>query len=651
MRVKWILAKRLKLFGIFYRHSIKSSLRLVMRFTPSFLDEIKARLPVSTVVGRRVKLTKKGKEFVGLSPFNSEKTPSFTVNDQKMFYHCFSSGNHGDIFRFLVEVEGLSFPEAVEKCANDAGVMMPARDEFAEQKEKVRASLIEVMEIAAKFFEDNLQKPVGAKARGYLAGREISPKIQLEFRMGYASEDRYALKTYLAEQGIVQEQMVEAGLVIAGEGIAVAYDRFRDRVMFPIADLRGKVIAFGGRALSKDVPAKYLNSPETPLFHKGHILYNFAHARQEAFKQQSIIVAEGYMDVVAFARAGIAHAVAPLGTAMTIDQLKLIWRTVPEPILCFDGDKAGIKAAFRVLNLALPNIEPGLSLKFALLPDGQDPDDILRDFGVDALKEILANAKPMDEMLWLENIQEGNFDTPERRAMLENKLFEAVGQIGNATIGKYYRKAMEKRLYKFFPNEGYSGAKNYSKSNYGARGYRGRGEFVKNAVKMGSSALKNSSLVQDMHVVKSPRESLLLMMLISQPWLVAEFFDDVSKLKFLSTELDSLYKVILEVVSTDSDLDSHTLRTHMKTIGLGQTLERLDRSITLRNFGFLMPDAQQQDILDGWNDIYRQYRGSAMNSDIAAAGIALGDDESEESFTRLKGIKAQKERILRYDDN
>ncbi|MCJ8324482.1 MAG: DNA primase [Rhizobiales bacterium] len=624
-----------------------------MRFTPDFLDEIRARLPVSTVVGRRVKLTKKGKEFTGLSPFNSEKTPSFTVNDQKGFYHCFSSGEHGDIFRFLVEVEGLSFPEAVEKCANEAGVMLPARDEFAEERERKRASLVEIMEIAAKFFEQNLQKPVGAKARGYLAGREITAKTQLEFRMGYAGADRYALKTYLAEKDISQDQMIEAGLVIGGPDIAVSYDRFRDRVMFPIADLRGKIIAFGGRALSKDVAAKYLNSPETPLFHKGHILYNFAKARQSAFNHQQMVVAEGYMDVIAFARAGIEHAVAPLGTAMTIDQLKLLWRTVPEPILCFDGDKAGVKAGFRAMNLALPNIEPGLSLKFALLPDGQDPDDILRDFGADALNEILQNAMPLDEMLWLEHTQDGNFDTPERRAMLESGLLETVRQIQNPTIAKYYKKSMEDRLYKLFGDQRRTNANQYQnrQPQYNQNRNRYAGFGGRKPLQSGTSALKNSPLVQDMHKVQSPREIVLLMTLIHHPWLVGAFFDDISKMKFLSTELDSIYKVILDVTSTDPDLDSHSLRTHMKTIGLGQTLERLDRSITLRNFGFLMPEAEQQDVIDGWSDLYRQYRGNAMNSDVATAAIALGDDTEEQNFVRLQGIKAQRERMLRNDDN
>ena len=624
-----------------------------MRFTPDFLDEIRARLPVSTVVGRRVKLTKKGKEFTGLSPFNSEKTPSFTVNDQKGFYHCFSSGEHGDIFRFLVEVEGLSFPEAVEKCANEAGVMLPARDEFAEERERKRASLVEIMEIAAKFFEQNLQKPVGAKARGYLAGREITAKTQLEFRMGYAGADRYALKTYLAEKDISQDQMIEAGLVIGGPDIAVSYDRFRDRVMFPIADLRGKIIAFGGRALSKDVAAKYLNSPETPLFHKGHILYNFAKARQSAFNHQQMVVAEGYMDVIAFARAGIEHAVAPLGTAMTIDQLKLLWRTVPEPILCFDGDKAGVKAGFRAMNLALPNIEPGLSLKFALLPDGQDPDDILRDFGADALNEILQNAMPLDEMLWLEHTQDGNFDTPERRAMLESGLLETVRQIQNPTIAKYYKKSMEDRLYKLFGDQRRTNANQYQnrQPQYNQNRNRYAGFGGRKPLQSGTSALKNSPLVQDMHKGQSPREIVLLMTLIHHPWLVGAFFDDISKMKFLSTELDSIYKVILDVTSTDPDLDSHSLRTHMKTIGLGQTLERLDRSITLRNFGFLMPEAEQQDVIDGWSDLYRQYRGNAMNSDVATAAIALGDDTEEQNFVRLQGIKAQRERMLRNDDN
>src|SRR6202790_5066173 len=284
-----------------------------MRFPPSFLDELKARLQVSDVVGRRVKLKKAGREWKGLSPFQQEKTPSFTVNDQKQFYHDFSTGKHGNIFDFVMETEGVSFPEAVERLASMAGMPVPAATPDAARHEQRRKTLYDVMELAAKFFADTLASRNGAKARGYLGDRAISPAVQLQFRIGYAPGDRFALKEHLGSQGIPVEDMVEAGLLIAAADIPVPYDRFRDRVMFPIADLRNRVIAFGGRALEKDVAAKYMNSPETPLFHKGDNLYNLSSARLAAHNGSSLVVVEGYIDVIALVGAGFAQRVAPLG--------------------------------------------------------------------------------------------------------------------------------------------------------------------------------------------------------------------------------------------------------------------------------------------------------------------------------------------------
>src|SRR6266699_5966375 len=345
-----------------------------MRFTPQFLDELRARLPVSEVVGRRVKLKRAGREWKGLSPFQQEKSPSFTVNDQKGFYHDFSSGKHGDIISFLMETEGVGFTEAVERLAQMAGVPLPAVTPDAARHEQRRKTLYDVMDLAAKFFADTLASRHGAKARGYLGDRAISPAVQLQFRIGYAPGERFALKEYLGAQGIPVEDMVEAGLLIAGDDIPVPYDRFRDRVMFPITDLRGRVIAFGGRALEKDAQAKYLNSPETPLFHKGATLYNIAAARAAAHKGAAVIVVEGYVDVIAMVGAGFEATVAPLGTALTEDQLGLLWKMADEPTLCFDGDGAGRRAAYRALDLALPQVKPGKTVAFALLPEGQDPD-------------------------------------------------------------------------------------------------------------------------------------------------------------------------------------------------------------------------------------------------------------------------------------
>src|SRR6202045_4312461 len=352
-----------------------------MRFPPEFLEELRARLPVSEVVGRRVKLKKSGREWEGRSPFNKEKTPSFFVNDQKMAWFDFSSGKNGSIFDFVMMTEGLSFPEAVERLAAQAGMALPEVSREDDAREQHRKTLHDVLELAAKFFEATLAGRAGAKGRGYLADRGLDPATQLQFRLGYATSERFALKEHLGAQGIPVEDMVEAGLLIAGDDIPVPYDRFRDRVMFPIQDLRGRVIAFGGRALEKEVAAKYLNSPETPLFHKGDNLYNLAPARLAAHNGAPLVVVEGYVDVIAMVGAGFAGSVAPLGTALTENQLALLWKMADEPILCFDGDKAGQKAAWRAADLALPHLKPGKSLRFALLPEGQDPDDPARPGG------------------------------------------------------------------------------------------------------------------------------------------------------------------------------------------------------------------------------------------------------------------------------
>src|SRR5437762_1423765 len=433
-----------------------------MRFTPQFLDDLRARLPVSEVVGRRVKLKRAGREWKGLSPFQQEKSPSFTVNDQKGFYHDFSSGKHGDIISFLMETEGVGFAEAVERLAAMAGMALPAATPDAARHEQRRKTLHDVMELAAKFFADTLASRNGARARGYLGDRAITPATQLQFRLGYALPDRFALKEHLGAQGISTDDMVEAGLLIGGEDIPVPYDRFRDRVMFPITDARGRVIAFGGRALEKDVPAKYLNSPETPLFHKGDNLYNLATARQATHNGSPLIVVEGYVDVIAMVTAGFGGAVAPLGTALTENQLALLWKMADEPILCFDGDRAGQKAAYRAADLALPALLPGKSLRFALLPEGQDPDDLARSGGRVAIEEVIAAARSLSDILWSREVEGGSFATPERRAALEARIGELANAVRDDVVRRYYREDFSQRLQRMFAPES-------------SRGFAGRG--------------------------------------------------------------------------------------------------------------------------------------------------------------------------------
>ena len=382
-------------------------------------------------------------------------------------FHDFSSGKNGNIFDFVMETEGVSFPEAVERLASMAGMALPAATPDAARHEQRRKTLHDVMELAAKFFADTLASRNGAKARGYLADRAITPATQLQFRIGYAPPDRFALKEHLGAQGISTEDMVEAGLLVGGDDIPVPYDRFRDRVMFPITDARGRVIAFGGRALEKDVPAKYLNSPETPLFHKGDNLYNLATARQATHNGSPLIVVEGYVDVIAMVTAGFGGAVAPLGTALTENQLALLWKMADEPILCFDGDRAGQKAAYRAADLALPQLLPGKSLRFALLPEGQDPDDLARSGGRVAIEEVIAAARSLSDMLWSREIEGGSFATPERRAALEARISELSNGIRDEVVRRYYRQDLAERLQRTFAPEGGRGG--YGRGNFQRR--------------------------------------------------------------------------------------------------------------------------------------------------------------------------------------
>ena len=399
---------------------------------------------------RRVQLKKQGREWRGLSPFNKERTPSFFVNDQKGFYHDFSSGKHGDIFTFLMDTEGLSFPEAVERLANLAGVPMPVASPEAEAREARHRTLYEVMELATGFFEKMLAAPVGAKARGYLADRAVLPETQREFRIGYAPGERFALKEFLGSHGVPVPAMIEAGLLIAGDDIPVPYDRFRDRVMIPIHDQRGRVIAFGGRTLNNEVQPKYLNSPDTSLFHKGACVFNFHRARQPAHDDNSVVVVEGYMDAIAIYQAGMKSVVASMGTAFTEEQIGLLWRLSAEPVVCFDADAAGIKAAYRSLDRILPELKVGRTFRFAVMAGGKDPDDLIRAGGLDAFKTVLSGSLPLWDVLWERETANTAVTTPDAQAALEHKLKAIVGSIKDPTVRTAYERTCRMQLANLF---------------------------------------------------------------------------------------------------------------------------------------------------------------------------------------------------------
>lgn len=421
-----------------------------MQFPPSFLDELKARIRVSDVVGRKVKLQKRGREFVGLSPFRNEKTPSFTVNDDKGFYHCFSSGEHGDAISFLMQVDGLTFPEAVEKLAAEAGIEMPKRTHDDLARERLRASLYDVLKAAAEWFQAQLRAPAGAGARDTLTRRGVDAKLLTEFAIGFAPEGRDGLKAALLAKGMDEAQLIEAGLLIKPDDGKPSYDRFRNRIMFPITDIKGRVIAFGGRAMDPAAPAKYLNSPETPLFHKGAVLFNFPRAREASRNFENLIVVEGYMDVIALHKAGFHCVVAPLGTALSEAQIQLLWRLNPEPLLALDGDDAGRRAAMRAVDRVLPILAPGKSLRFAFLPDGKDPDDLIRDHGAATMQDVLKRSSNLADQLWSRELAGRAIDTPEKKAALARRFEELIATIQDKTVRDYYRFDFKVRLSDFF---------------------------------------------------------------------------------------------------------------------------------------------------------------------------------------------------------
>lgn len=650
-----------------------------MRFTPQFLDELRARLSVSEVVGKRVKLKKAGREWKGLSPFQQEKTPSFYVNDQKGFYHDFSSGKHGDIITFVMETDGLPFAEAVERLASMAGLPLPAVTPDAARYEQRRRTLHDVMELAAKFFSETLASRVGAKARGYLADRAISPATQLQFRLGYAPPppERFALKEHLGKLGVSVEDMIETGLLVAGNDIPVPYDRFRDRVMFPITDLRGRVIAFGGRALEKDVPAKYLNSPETPLFHKGDNLYNHQTARKATHDGAALIVVEGYVDVIAMVTAGFAGAVAPLGTALTESQLALLWKMADEPILCFDGDRAGQKAAYRAADLALPFLAPGKSLRFALLPEGQDPDDLARSGGRGAIEEVIAAARPLADMIWSRELEGGNFATPERRAALEARIKELSNGIRDEVVRRYYRDEFVERLQRTFAPDGgrggFAGRGNFRQGG-GGRSFQPRGgqanrfggqgfgqgfgggrrgppgliPLPSGPYQAASPQLAASPIMRGQRSAISRREALILQSLINHPWLLHEHLEEVAALEFAHPEAHKLRAGIIAAFandhhhSPDPGEQAEKMRADIEKGGFSQLLQRVEGGITTAAVWGAREGAARDDVLATWHQLvalHRQYH--SLLRELKDAELALGEDPSEANLAWLRDVKAR----------
>ena len=612
-----------------------------MAFPPEFLDELRRRLVLSSVIARQVKLQRKGKEHLGLCPFHKEKTPSFTVSDDKGFYHCFGCGAHGDVIGFVMNVQGLSFPEAVDNLAGEAGLEVPRQEPSDAAAREKRKGLTDVLESAARWFEARLASPEGAAARDYLTARGLSRETVETFRLGYAPPDRGKLRAALEREGFDPSLLVEAGLVKRPEdgGPGETRDFFFNRVIFPITDRRARVIAFGGRTLGES-RAKYINSPETPVFQKGRVLYNLSTALRAARDQGELILAEGYMDVLALAQSGFTAAVAPLGTAVTEGQIEELWRIVPEPILCLDGDAAGRRAAVRAAERALPILKPGLSLQFAFLPQGEDPDSLLQAEGPQAMRARLEAALPLVDLLWIKETEGRDLSTPERRAALRRDLRQTTQALQDRELAEDFLDELMARFEAAFPRRGRFGGRREDAPWQPRTSRTGPAE---RPVSGGQLSRPDPQGRRDRR-----REQLLLMLLVAHPPLIEENWEEIASLELRASNLRRFLTCLMDgflALTADSEsgkhssgrmLDTEDLRCHLRDKGFAGVLEDLFSPDVMVHGKFARPDASLEAARGGFTHLLREIRHDKMRSEADEAGRALAQDMTEESLLRLR---------------
>lgn len=602
-----------------------------MAIPPEFLEELKARLPATEVVGRRVKLIRSGRDTKGCCPFHKEKTPSFHVYDDH--YHCFGCGAHGSVIDFVMESEGLEFREAVQRLAGEAGLPMPEETPEDRERRARNRTLAEVVEMAAAFFEKCLRMPEGRPALDYLRGRGLTDETIRRFRLGFSPDGRGKLKAMLAAEGVEEGLMTAAGLLVQPEDAGrEPYDRFRGRVMFPITDRQGQVIAFGARLLAGDGP-KYLNSPETSLFHKGRNLYGLAQAKDAIRAAGTVIVCEGYTDVIALAQAGIGQAVAPLGTALTEEQIALLWRLAPEPVLCFDGDAAGQRAAARAAERALPLLKAGFGLRFALLPPGEDPDSLVQGQGRQAFDTLLSGATALSELIW--RVESGGRlpPTPEGRADLNKRLDQRIRDIPDPTVRRYFQDFFKSRLWPDGP--GRQGGRGGQRQG---RGF-GKGKWGANAWIGPSERLRADTA--DTRPVESARLrwAILLATAINHPELLAEVEEELGQVAINDQNLDNLRQAILITHAGGLPLDTTGLVNHLSEQGYSQALSQLLSARTYDHARFARPNAGHAEARQGWEATISHLRGEDLESELQAAQDAVRRDPSEANMNWVVRVR------------
>ncbi len=597
-----------------------------MAFTPQWLDELRARTTLSTLIGQSVKLTRAGNEYKACCPFHNEKTPSFYINDAKGFYHCFGCSAHGDAIRWMTEYRGLGFVDAVKELAAAANMELPAPDPKAAQQAERRATLHDVMADAQSWFIEQLQGVAGADARDYLKRRGISAATAAEFGFGFAPDSRGALKEALAKHG--DDKLVEAGLLISVDGKA-PYDRFRGRLMIPIQDARGRVIAFGGRILGQGEP-KYLNSPDTPLFDKGRTLYNLHRAAKASRQTGRLIVVEGYMDAIALAQAGFGDVVAPLGTALTETQIEMCWKLAEKPLLCFDGDPAGQRAAIKAAGRALPLLRPAHSMRFATLPPGQDPDDLLREAGKGAMQKLLDDAVPLLEQLWRFERAAQPIDTPEDKAGLRQRLAAHVDQIGDRDIAAHYRDAFYERTNSLFRPD-------RSDRNKGRPTYRGmqRAPFTAPKTETRSFVAKGEMRGHWAAVITG---------LIRYPALIYRHFEELQQIAIPDKTLQELLATIINAALSHDDLDREQLATILGEQHFSDRMDHILRADRL-HFSFNSNSPDEQVGTRAKDDLDRVLRAMTsiprLELALQRANMAAAEELTDATFLAQQQLRGQ----------
>jgi len=588
-----------------------------MKFTPSFLDNIKSRILVSEVVGKKVKLRRRGREFIGLSPFKQEKTPSFTVNDDKGFYHCFSSGFHGDIFTFLMETEGFSFPEAVRILANQAGVIVPKSPDDDRKKNDDLENLWKILNVASSWFQEQLKDPIADHAKKYLLERGITLKTIEHFHIGFAPDQTNALASYLAGRGFSEDLIVRSGLGVKSESRDKIIDRFRGRIIFPIIDSRDRVIAFGGRTILGRDP-KYLNSPETVLFEKRKTLYGLFRARQSIYKLNQMIVVEGYLDVISLHQAGLKNVVSSLGTALTEDHLLRIWKYAVEPIICLDGDSSGRDAMCRVADKAFPLLKPGKSLRFASIPDGDDPDSYVKNKGLNEFKLLIEKATSLSAFIWNVESSVQHLDTPERRAYFENRLLEKTRLIVDSKVRREYKNFFKKMIWEKF---------RMSKK-----------QTVDKVSSFASSIQDSLAANQKKTDPLLVLQKILILLMVNHSFVLEKNAERFAHLDFSSKKLEKIRQEILSLVG-ENDLSIEKIMQYLESKNLNNEIKSISTEEVLVHAPFTKPEADKQDVLLGLKEILNRYHVLTLKQQRKEAGKVFSKTGKAEDAGRLISLR------------